>query len=151
MLRTTLFALCTGLLMASAASADVYKYTDEKGNIQYTDRPVTLPAERISVQSQRTDMVQMEDRTAEEAKAAAERATARQQTSKAKAEQKNAAAADSEGKAAACNKARQDYLSRMNALRLYEEEPNGERRYLTSEELDASRSSAKAAMDSLCN
>jgi hypothetical protein len=95
-------------------------------------------------------MVQMEERNADDAKAAAEREKARQQTGKAKAEQKNAAAAESEGKAEACNKARRDYLNRMNALRLYEEEPNGERRYLTSEELDASRASAKAAMDSLC-
>ena len=147
MLRATFYTLCAGLLLASAASADVYKYKDEKGNIQYTDRPLSLPAERLNIQLQRTDVVQLEDRTNEDANATAEREKARQQASKAKADK----VANTEGKAEACNKARQDYLGRMNAQRLYEDQPDGKRRYLTDTELEASRVSAKTAMDALCN
>jgi len=151
MLRSTFFSFCVGLLLASTASADVYKYTDEKGNIQYTDRPLTLPAQRLNIQSQRTDVVEMQERAGDDTKAAADRDKARQQAEKAKSEKKKSDVANTEGKAEACNKARQDYLGRMNAQRLYEDQPNGERRYLTDKELDASRSSAKTAMDALCN
>ena len=147
MLRATFYTLCAGLLLASAASADVYKYKDEKGNIQYTDRPLSLPAERLNIQSQRTDVVQLEERTNDDANAIAEREKARQQANKAKADK----VANTEGKAEACNKARQDYLGRMNAQRLYEDQPDGKRRYLTDTELEASRVSAKTAMDALCN
>ena len=38
----------------------------------------------------------------------------------------------------------------MNSQKLYEQLPNGERRYLSSEELDAARASAKATMDVMC-
>ena len=151
MLRSTFFTVCAGLLLASAASADVYKYTDEKGNVQYTDRPAKLPAERLNIQSQRTDVVELDERTNDDASSVADRDKARQQADKAKTEKKKSAEANTEGKAEACNKARQDYLNRMNAQRLYEDLPNGERRYLTDAELDSSRSSAKTAMDALCN
>jgi hypothetical protein len=151
MLRTVLFTLCTSLLVASALGADVYKYKDEKGNIQYTDRPLTLPAERINIASQRTDYVELQERSNDDAKAAADREKAQQQADKAKTDQKKAAVTTAEGKAEACNKARQDYLSRMNAQRLFEQLPNGDRRYLESAEIDATRAAAKTAMDALCN
>src|SRR3989337_1467920 len=96
-----LLTLATATLAAGTAAADVYKYKDEKGNIQYTDKPPSLPAERLNVQSQSTDMVAVQ-----------ERATAEQQ--------------------------------------LFEKLPDGERRYLTSEELDTARASAKASMDVMC-
>ena len=38
----------------------------------------------------------------------------------------------------------------MTSQRLYETEPDGERRYLSDAELDAARASAKASMDVLC-
>jgi len=146
MLRATIYTVCVGLALASAASADVYKYKDEKGNVLYTDRPSHLPAERLNVQSQRSDIVEIEKRTAEDTKASADRARANQQDDKAKADQQKAI----EGKAEACNKARQDYLARMNA-RVYEDQPNGERRFLNEAEMAATRAAAKQAMDALCN
>jgi hypothetical protein len=42
-------------------------------------------------------------------------------------------------------------VARMNAQRLFEEQKNGERRYLTDKELDAARSAAKQVMDTFCN
>ncbi len=52
-----LLTLAAVSLAAGTAVADVYKYKDAKGNIQYTDKPPLLPAERLNVQSQRTDVV----------------------------------------------------------------------------------------------
>jgi hypothetical protein len=151
MLRPAISTVCAVLLLASVANADVYKYTDEKGNIQYTDRPLTLPAQRLSVSSQRTDVVDVQERPADDAKALADREKARQQADKAKAEQQNAAEIAAAAKADACNKARTDYLGRMGAQRIWEPQANGERRYLTDAEVEASRASAKQAMDTLCN
>jgi hypothetical protein len=42
-------------------------------------------------------------------------------------------------------------MARMNAQRLYEEQANGERRYLSEKELDAARSTSKQLMDAMCN
>lgn len=151
MLRAIVCALSAGLVVASAAHADVFKYVDENGNVMYTDRPSLLPAERLNIRSQRTDVVELDERTEQENQATAQRNQARQQSSQNASAQRKDAEQNAASKAELCAKARQDYLARMNAQRLYEEQPNGERRYLTSEEIDATRATAKKAMDDLCN
>jgi sRNA-binding protein len=152
MLRIGLLTVCAAALLSTAVVyADVFKYVDEKGNVQYTDRPAKLPAQRLNIQSQRTDTVELSERVDNDSKSVAEREKARQQADKAKTDKKKADESSEVGKAEACNKARTDYLNRMNAQRLYEDLPNGERRYLTDAELDASRESSKKAMDALCN
>lgn len=153
MLRVSLAVLSVGLgLMSVAAVADVYRYKDPNGNVIYTDRPEVLPAERLKMQAQRaTDSEEEEAPEQDETAALAERDKARSEALKSQAEKKKAAESNAAGKAEACNKARQDYLNRMNAQRLYEDQPNGERRYLDDKQLDAARASAKQAMDALCN
>ncbi len=143
-------ALSASMLLAAQAHADVYKYTDEKGNVHYTDKPSTLPAERLNIQSQRTDLVALQARQQEELERANAASQARQQTAAQKAEDRKTAAAMAADKAEQCKKARERYDSYMNSQRLYEALPNGERRYLTDAELDAARASAKASMDVLC-
>ena len=53
-------------------------------------------------------------------------------------------------KAEQCAKARQRYDTYMNSQRLYQKEADGQRRYLSDEELTAARASAKASMDVMC-
>jgi hypothetical protein len=151
MLRTALLpalTLACGLAL-QAAHADVYKYTDENGNIQYTDKPRTLPAQRVDVKTQKTDIVAAETRE-EELKRMQEADNARRQNAAAAAEQRQAAELTAKDKAERCVKARERYESYMTSRRLYEELPNSERRYLTDAEIDAARASAKASMDALC-
>jgi hypothetical protein len=147
MLRSALLSSALSCLtccaLFTAAHADVYKYKDDKGNVLYTDKPMFLPAERMSIKTTTSDVVNL-DETKEEAPRPATPANKPQQTA---AEKKT----NAEGKAEACNKARQDYLARMSAQRLYEEQPNGEKRFLSEKELESARSSAKQAMDALCN
>jgi hypothetical protein len=137
--------LACGLLSA-AAHADVYKYKDEKGNVLYTDKPMFLPAERIS-KTEASNVVDLDERNESEQSSQSERDTARRSA----AEQKKSKETDTAGKAELCNKARKDYLDRMGAQRLYEDQPNGEKRFLSEKELLAARASAKQAMDALCN
>jgi hypothetical protein len=53
-------------------------------------------------------------------------------------------------KAEQCTKARQRYDTYMNSQRLYQQTADGERKYLSDEELNAARASAKASMDVMC-
>ena len=147
MLRPVLLlTLAAASLAAGTALADVYKYKDEKGNIQYTDKPPSLPAERLNVQSQRTDIIAAQERS----QAAIKANTTPPAAGNSPAEQKAAAAATAQDKADRCIKARERYDQYMNSQRLYEQDKDGERRYLTDAELDAARASAKASMDVLC-
>lgn len=142
--------MAIGLAIVGTAAADVYKYTDAQGNTQYTDRPETLPAQRLNVQSQRTDTVELNKRIQEENKRDADNTKARQNAASQSAEQNKAGQMSATDKAERCTKARERYDTYMNSARLYEE-TNGERRYLTDVELEAARASAKATMDSFCN
>jgi uncharacterized protein DUF4124 len=142
--------LSASMLLAVQAHADVYKYTDDKGNIQYTDKPATLPAERLNVQSQKTDLVALQARQLEEQQRTSATNQARQQANTQRADERKASETAATDKAEQCKKARERYDSYMNSQRLYESLPDGERRYLSDAELDAARASAKASMDVLC-
>ena len=83
MLRT-LFMLhrrCCAALAAGRAAADVYKFKDDQGNVLYTDKPSTLPAERLNIQSQKTDTVAVQTRQQEELKRLQDADKASQQAS----------------------------------------------------------------------
>lgn len=153
MLRTALsltLTLATAMLAANLALADVYKYTDDKGNVLYTDKPRTLPAQRLDVKTQKTDTVAVQERQEAEAKRQQEADRTRQQSSAAAGDRRQAAQLDEKDKAERCAKARERYDNYMNSRRLYETLPNNERRYLSDAELDAARNSAKESMETLC-
>lgn len=141
-----LLTLAAAPLAAGTAVADVYKYTDAKGNIQYTDKPPLLPAERLNVQSHKTDVVAAQER----AQSAMPAASARPGSGNSPADQKAAKELTAKDKADRCIKARERYDRYMTSQKLYEQDKDGERRYLDSAELDAARASAKASMDAMC-
>jgi hypothetical protein len=149
MLRSSLSALALIAVMASA-HADVYKYVDAQGHVQYTDKPQTLPAERLNVQSRKTDVVAVQERTEAERKRLEDLAKTRQESAKRASDEREAAELNAKDKAERCAKARERFDSYTTSQRLYEVLPNGERRYLTDSELDAARASAKVSMDELC-
>lgn len=150
MLRSLLMlTAATSLLAGTVQAADVYKYTDEHGNVLYTDKPRTLPAERLDVKTQKVDTVALQARQ-EELKRMQEADRARQQANAQRRDQQQAAELTAKDKAERCAKARERYDTYMTSQKLYEELPNGERRYLTSDEIDAARASAKASMDVMC-
>jgi hypothetical protein len=152
MLKSLLLVTLTTATLAAAgtAAADVYKYKDEKGNVHYTDKPPELPAERLNVKSQRTDVVAVQERQAAEQERQAAASEQRQQTRSQAADKKAAAEFTAKDKAERCAKARERYDKYMNSQKLYEQDAKGERRYLSSDELDAARASAKTSMDVLC-
>ena len=153
MLRTALtltLSIAAYALMAQSACADVYEYKDEKGNKLYTDKPHTLPAQRLDIKTQKTDTVAVQARTEADLKRMQDAEKARRQGSAAASDQQQAGELTAKDKAERCTKARERYDSYMNSQRLYETLPNNERRYLSDAELDAARSSAKESMETLC-
>ncbi|HET9448843.1 MAG TPA: DUF4124 domain-containing protein [Steroidobacteraceae bacterium] len=151
MLRTLfLVTAATAWLAAGPAAADVYKFKDDQGNVLYTDKPSTLPAERINIQSQKTDTVAVQARQQEELKRIQEADQANQRASSETRDQQQAEQANATSKAEHCDKARKRYDSYMSSQRLYEQGPDGQRRYLSDAELTAARASAKASMDVMC-
>jgi hypothetical protein len=154
MLRTALTLTLTVAmytLTVQSACADVYEYRDEKGNKLYTDKPSTLPAQRLDIKTQKTDTVAVEARQADEMKRMQEADRARQKTMTGQNEQRAATELTAKDKAERCVKARERYDTYMNSQRLFESLPNNERRYLSDAELTTARTSAKASMDELCN
>ena len=112
----------------------------------YTDRPEQLPAEKVTVRTGPADTT-----TGQKTSSVAPPSTARSAASKAtpsdgaKAEQLTA-----DDLAQRCADARRRYEVAMNSSRLYEQAPNGERRYLSPEEINAARINAKQTMDTFC-
>jgi hypothetical protein len=153
MLRTALtltLTVAVYALTAQSACADVYEYKDEKGNKLYTDKPRTLPAQRIDIKTQKTDTVAVQARQEADLKRMQEADKARQQGAATQTDQRQANEMTAKDKAERCVKARARYDSYVNSQRLYETLPNNERRYLSDAELDAARNSAKVSMDTLC-
>ncbi len=137
--------------LGSAQASEVFVTKDAQGNAVYTDRPESLPAQKVKVATGNTETVEAQRQYEEkmQANAAAEKsqADAAKQATEAKAA-KELTAAD---KAKRCLDARARYEQVMTAQRLYEPgETEGERRYLDSKEIDSARASTKKAMDEFC-
>jgi hypothetical protein len=145
-----MLTILAGLLLAGAAQGgDVYVVTDAQGNRSYTDRPQTLPAERVDVHVSETNAADAARAAQQMERAAADGATyGAQQAAAAQAAKAKELTAEDQAKR--CVEARQRYQSMLDAVRLYETDAGGERRYLSSEEIDAARTSARQAMDTFC-
>jgi hypothetical protein len=148
-----LLTAATLLLAAAGAHAgEVYKSTDAQGRPVYTDKPPSLPAERLNVHSATTDVVEVQKRYESQMKQYGAADQAEADAAKKAADARKAQEMTAEDRAKRCIEARQRYESYMNARRLYEPgTAEGERRYLDSAEIDAARANAKQAMDDLCS
>jgi len=146
---TLLFAL---VLAAGAHASEVYRTKDAKGQPVYTDKPVTLPAERLNVKTSSTDVVEAQRRYDEQMKRYSEADKAQAEVAAKAADAQKAKELTAEDRAKRCQEARQRYESYMNARRLYEPgATEGERRYLTDAEIDAARERAKKTMEEFCS
>lgn len=144
--------LAVALLLAAGAQAgDVYVTKDAQGRPIYTDTPQTIPAQKVGIASTSTDPAAAQPRQSEQAKRQAEDETAGDKTVQQADVATRSSELSAEDKAKRCADARQRYQGYMEAFRLYEEGPDGQRRYLSSTEIDAARSSAKQVMDEFCS
>jgi hypothetical protein len=142
------------LLLAAAGThaGEVYKSTDAQGRPIYTDKPPTLPAQKLNVQTSTTDVVEVQQRYDAQMKQYAGTDKAQAEAARKAADAGKAKELTAEDRAKRCIDARQRYESYMNAHRLYEPgSTEGDRRYLDSAEIDTARDNAKRTMDELCS
>jgi len=143
--------LLAGLLFAGSAGAgDVYVTRDSKGNPIYTDTPQTIPAEKLDIHTASTDSASAAQSTAAQAKQPSQQSRSSSPAPASQAATQQAAQSTADDRAKRCVDARTRYQALMDNWRMYEPGPNGERTYLTSEQIDQARGNAKQVMDEFC-
>jgi hypothetical protein len=153
MRHSTILAAIAGVLVCTAVQAgDVYKYTDERGNTMYTDRPMP-GAIRVAAGVQRPVEVSERNHAAEQAANNQQLAASNQRLAQGQADQRAASqvAKDLEAtRAARCKQARDNYTTTINSRRLYTTDKDGNRSYLSDSQIAAERIEAQKAVESIC-
>jgi hypothetical protein len=144
MKRLLLFAAL--IAWSGMAGAVVYKWVDAQGKVQYGDRPPDgVHAEVVELLGTHV------------ARAAAVRAAAAAPAEKAaptpadKSAKKSVDADVEQTRAKQCNDAQERYKKLIEGRKLYKSGADGERQYLTSDEIDTERVNAKREIDETCN
>jgi hypothetical protein len=135
MRHSTILAVIAGVLTCTAVQAgDVYKYTDERGNTMYTDRPMP-GAVRVSTAMVRPPEVTERNYAAQQATNNQQLAASNERTAQNQADARAAAqvAKDLEAsRAERCKQARDNYNTTINSRRLYTTDKDGKRTLLQS-------------------
>jgi Domain of unknown function (DUF4124) len=150
MKRLLLFAAL--IAWSGMAGAVVYKWVDAQGKLQYGDRPPD------GVHAEVVDLLGTHvARAAAAREASANTVAASSPRSTAPGPQDDANVKKSvEGdveqtREKQCADAQDHYKKLIEGRRLYKSGANGERQYLTSEEIDSERLNAKRDLDAICN
>ena len=149
MKRLLLFAAL--IAWSGMASAVVYKWVDAQGKVQYGDRPPD---------GVHADVVEMLGTHAASTRTAP--AGAAQSSPTARVAAANPTTKDAEDKKAVdqdvaqtrdkqCTDAQERYKKLIEGRRLYKPGPDGERQFMTSQEIDTERLNAKRDIDNICN
>ena len=142
--------LILSVAMASAATAsEIYKWTDEDGNVHYTDKPVEPSSERMNIATRSTDNAAVQsqtqarlDRKAEAAEAAGNK-PAGQPPAALRAEKKQ--------RAEQCSMYRARLTKFTQSRHLYREDDAGERTYLDEAETQKTRDKAEENVREYCD
>jgi Domain of unknown function (DUF4124) len=139
--------LCVALLAWSGllSAGVVYKWVDSDGKVHYGDRPPD------GVHAEIVEMVGTKD-----TRTAPAPAVAAQDSKTAAPAQANAPKKISDEEAAAnqqklCADAQDRYKKLLEGRHLYKTGDDGQRQYMTSEQIDSERASAKQEVDTVCN
>ena len=150
-MQKLLLLVASLLVLGSAQASEVFVTKDAQGRPIYTDRPDSLPAQKVHVASQSTDAVAVQQQNDEKMKSYSEADKARAEATKKSVDERQAKELSAVDKAKRCQDSRTRYQNMMNARRLYEPGSSpDERRYLDSNEIDAARADAKKVMDEFC-
>jgi hypothetical protein len=142
MKRLLLFAAL--IAWSGMASAVVYKWVDAKGEVQYGDRPPDgVHAEIVEL---------LGTHVARQASDAAKPATSASAPAGTETAAKKQIADDvAQTRDKQCTEAQDRYKKLIEGRKIYKTGPDGERQYLSSEEIDSERVNAKREIDTVCN
>ncbi len=150
--RLALSCAVMAMTIASGAVAnEIYKWTDENGNVHYEDRPTgAATEERLQMTYNRTDSSAVRQRT----QARVDARTAREDAKAAAAESEKEAAenaAVAAERAQKCEKSRARLESYLQARRVYRTDESGERVYLDDEQRQEARQKAEEQISEFCS
>src|ERR1700722_1991749 len=147
MKRLLLFAAL--IAWSGVAGAVVYRWVDAQGKILYGDRPPDgVHAEVVELLG--THVVRTTP--TKDASSSSSRTGAKGDSAQDDANTKKAVDSDvQQVKDQQCAAAQEQYKKLIEGRRIYKTGADGERQYLTSEEIDTQRADAKREIDATCN
>ena len=149
MKRLLLFAAL--IAWSGLASAVVYKWTDAQGKLQYGDRPPD-GVHAVVVELLGTHPSNARASSPTTAQSAPAPRTAAVNPSPKDADDKKVVDQDvAQTRDKQCTDAQDRYKKLIEGRRLYKTGPDGERKFMTSEEIDTERLNARRDIDLICN
>jgi len=145
------FAIAAITFSGGAMANEIYKWTDEDGNVHYEDRPTGAASEeRLSLTYRRTDSSAVQQRVQTRVDARSAQLEARA----AAADAANTAAENAEIAAARkqkCERSRARLETYLQSRRLYRTDDNGERVYLDEDQRQQARKKAEDQVAEFCS
>lgn len=140
------------LTIASGAMAnEIYKWTDENGDVHYEDRPTGAESEeRLDITYRRTDGSAVQKRVHARIEAQTSRREAESVAAAAQQEAADNAVAETERKEK-CDRSRARMESYLQSRRLYRTDENGERVYLDEAQRQDARQKAEEQIARFCS
>ena len=136
--------LCVG---GPALANEIYKWTDDEGNVHYGDRPSGEPTEeRVFISYKRTDGAAVQARVT----AARENNEIRREARADEARSEEEIRAEREERKKKCDDYRAKLETMVTSRRLYREDENGERVYLEDDERQEARQRAEELVAEYC-
>ncbi len=155
---TTTVAATFVLVASSSFASEIYRVTDEDGNIQYSDRPTFVDTEeRVAIASARTDSTaartHMEQRYSlnQPAQEPAAQNSIPEEVVEEEEMTRAERAAEQRERAQKCQQYRARLETFVTSRRLYRENDNGEREYLEEGEVLEARERVQDLINEYCD
>jgi hypothetical protein len=150
LVSAAIVVLLSGGIVATTGAAEIYKWTDADGNVQYGDRPSGAAfEERLQIASNRSDSEQPATPAVaprEEVEPAEQAAEDKKAKGPTRAELRAAA----QEKTEKCNSYRERLNNFVRARHLYREDESGERVYLDEAATQAAREKVQGQVEEYC-
>ncbi len=148
-------AIAVALMLAvtaagTALAGEIYKWTDEEGNVYFGDHPGGEEPERLEIESRPTDPARIRAMARARAELMA-MATDEKAAAKAKAPSLEEIQAKADERAQKCSTYTEKLQMYMTSRRVYREDESGERVYLNEEEMLANRERFETQVQEFCS
>lgn len=145
-------AIITVIAANAVFASDIYKWTDEDGNVHYGDRPNgEQQPERVAIDSSPTDTAQLQAAADARAKSQAAKAEAETAAAEAAGPSEDDLQAEAAERAQKCATFRARMQNFVTSRRLYREDENGERVYLDEAQTLAAREKVEKQINEFCS
>lgn len=152
---TLLKPISIALLLTAASggslfASEIYKWTDEEGNVHFGDRPTgAATEERMAIRSRPTDPARVQAQV--QARVSASEARAEQEAVGEQGPTPEELAAEARERETKCNMYKERLTSFVQSRHLYRLDENGERVYLDEEEMQQAREEVQDQVEEYCN